>query len=189
MPAAASVPVASMVWIGFQRPPNRPDWIGSFNDRPSEKVLPFLINLPALTMSSGDTLLRVPIWSSLPQRPQFDNFSAASIIAARLTGLRIGLSLWFHTSCNRSSARLARSGPLWSRTAVPNGRLLFIIRKITIGLESSLQVSKRGECYFFSIFFPSGGGLNRTECSANLSTDKFKRLGGAGNDCLAATTD
>src|SRR3954471_3978338 len=85
LPAAASVPVASMVWIGFQRPPNRPDWIGSFKDSASEKILPRLIRRPASITSCGVTLFSVPIWSSLPQRPQFDSFLAASSIAARST--------------------------------------------------------------------------------------------------------
>src|SRR5436305_12071319 len=74
-----------MVWIGFQRPPNRPDWIGSFKESASENILPRLISRPASITSCGVTLFSVPIWSSLPQRPQFDSFFAASSIAARST--------------------------------------------------------------------------------------------------------
>src|SRR4051794_25012746 len=71
--------------MGFQRPPNSPDWIGSFNDSASEKILPRLIRRPASITSWGVTLFSVPIWSSLPQRPQFDSFFAASSIAALST--------------------------------------------------------------------------------------------------------
>src|SRR3954447_19100314 len=78
-----------MVWTGFQRPPNSPDWIGSFKDSASEKILPRLISRPASITSCGVTLFNVPIWSSLPQRPQFDSFFAASSIAARSTFIRI----------------------------------------------------------------------------------------------------
>jgi hypothetical protein len=67
-----------MVWIGFQRPPNRPDWIGSLSESPSAKDLPLRISFAADTMSSGETLFKVPIWSSWPQRPQFESLSAAS---------------------------------------------------------------------------------------------------------------
>ena len=72
-----SVPVASMVWIGFQRPPKRPDWIFWSSARPSAKVLPRRMRPAAATISAGATLLSVPIWSSGPQRPQFDTSAAA----------------------------------------------------------------------------------------------------------------
>ena len=78
-PAIASVPVASMVWIGFQRPPKRPlcgpCW---FSGMPMAKTLPLRTSFAAATISSGPTWFSVPIWSSLPQRPQFESFSAAS---------------------------------------------------------------------------------------------------------------
>src|SRR2546423_1700836 len=77
-----------MVWVGFQRPPNNPDWIGSFSDRASENTLPRLISLPASITSCGVTLFKVPIWSSLPQRPQFESFFEASSIAALSTFMR-----------------------------------------------------------------------------------------------------
>jgi hypothetical protein len=93
LPAAASVPVASMVWTGFQRPPNSPDWIGSFSDSPSENTLPLLMSLPALTTSSGVTLFSVPIWSSLPQRPQLESLFDASSIAALSTFLLPAISM------------------------------------------------------------------------------------------------
>ena len=61
-PASASVPVASMVWIGFQRLPNRPRcgplWPSGM---PSAKVLPRLMSRPAATTSAGVTWLSVPI--------------------------------------------------------------------------------------------------------------------------------
>src|SRR3954466_4439566 len=75
--------------MGFHRPPNSPDWIGSFKDSASEKILPRLISRPASITSCGVTLFSVPIWSSLPQRPQFDSFFAASSIAARSTFIGI----------------------------------------------------------------------------------------------------
>ena len=40
---------------------------------PSAKVLPFFTSLAASTMSFGVTKLSVPIWSSLPQRPQLES--------------------------------------------------------------------------------------------------------------------
>src|SRR5262249_53349214 len=43
----------------------------------------------ALTMSSGVTWLSVPIWSSLPQRPQFLSFCVASAIACLPTLMSI----------------------------------------------------------------------------------------------------
>src|SRR3954452_2041083 len=48
---------------------------------PSANTLPVRIRLAALTMSSGRMWLSVPIWSSLPQRPQFLSLSVASPIA------------------------------------------------------------------------------------------------------------
>src|SRR5579863_10006156 len=81
-PATASVPVASMVWIGFQRPPHSPDCgPRRSSGMPSANTLPMRINPAARTMSAGATWLSVPIWSSLPQRPQFLSFSVASAIA------------------------------------------------------------------------------------------------------------
>ena len=78
----ASVPVASIWWIGLKRPPNRPV-CGPVRSSgmPSANTLPVRIRLAALTMSSGVTWLSVPIWSSLPQRPQFESFLEASAIA------------------------------------------------------------------------------------------------------------
>ena len=46
---------------------------------PSANTLPRLISLPAATMSSGVMWLSVPIWSSLPQRPQLESALKASI--------------------------------------------------------------------------------------------------------------
>src|SRR6266511_440236 len=43
-----------------------------------------------LRVSSGLTWLSVPIWSSLPQRPQFLSFSVASAIACLPTLMSIG---------------------------------------------------------------------------------------------------
>jgi len=48
---------------------------------PSANTLPVRISAAALTMSCGVTWLRVPIWSSAPQRPQFLSFSEACAIA------------------------------------------------------------------------------------------------------------
>ena len=81
-PATASVPVASMVWIGFQRPPNRPVCgPPRSSGMPSANTLPRRMREAARTMSAGCTWLSVPIWSSAPQRPQFLSLSVASRIA------------------------------------------------------------------------------------------------------------
>src|SRR5262249_29837649 len=48
---------------------------------PSANTLPVRMRRAALTISSGLTWLSVPIWSSLPQRPQFLSFCVASAIA------------------------------------------------------------------------------------------------------------
>src|SRR5215475_12590345 len=81
-PAMASVPVASIWWIGLKRPPNRPVCGPLLSSgMPSANTLPVRIRRAALTMSSGVTWLSVPMWSSLPQRPQFLSFSVASAIA------------------------------------------------------------------------------------------------------------
>src|SRR5665213_1126650 len=78
----ASVPVASIWWIGLKRPPNRPVCGPVLSSgMPSANTLPVRIRLAALTMSSGVTWLSVPIWSSLPQRPQLDSVFEASAIA------------------------------------------------------------------------------------------------------------
>src|SRR5262245_15758103 len=86
----ASVPVASIWWIGLKRPPNRPV-CGPFlsSGMPSANTFPVRIRPAALTMSSGRTWLSVPIWSSLPQRPQFDSFLDASAMALRPTLMSI----------------------------------------------------------------------------------------------------
>src|SRR5712691_8526534 len=78
----ASVPVASIWWMGLKRPPNRPV-CGPFwsSGMPSANTRPVRMRLAARTMSSGFTWLRVPIWSSLPQRTQFESFLEASAIA------------------------------------------------------------------------------------------------------------
>ena len=87
-----------MVWIGFQRLPNRPRcgplWPSGM---PSAKILPRLMSLAAATTSAGVTWLSVPIWSSLPQRPQLESALKASSTACletlmfRLLGV-IGLA-------------------------------------------------------------------------------------------------
>src|SRR5215831_13666186 len=87
----ASVPVASIWWIGLKRPPNRPV-CGPLRSSgmPSANTLPVWMSFAAWAMSSGVTRLRVPIWSSLPQRPQFESFLDASSIAALPTLISIG---------------------------------------------------------------------------------------------------
>src|SRR5665213_3818500 len=52
---------------------------------PSANTLPVLTSLAALTICSGVMWLSVPIWASLPQRPQFDSCSEASAMAFRPT--------------------------------------------------------------------------------------------------------
>src|SRR5436190_2939024 len=93
-PAMASVPVASIWWIGLKRPPNSPVCGPSLSSgMPSANTLPVLIRLAALVMSSGVTWLSVPMWSSLPQRPQFDSFLEASSIAFLPTLISIASSI------------------------------------------------------------------------------------------------
>src|SRR5215475_7550249 len=89
----ASVPVASIWWMGLKLPPNRPVCVPLRSSGiPSANTFPVLIRLAALTMSSGWTWLSVPTWSSLPQRPQFLSFSDASAIALRPTLMSIVVS-------------------------------------------------------------------------------------------------
>src|SRR5713101_7981711 len=93
-PAMASVPVASIWWIGLNRPPNRPVCGPLLSSgMPSANTLPVRIRRAALTISSGLTWLSVPIWSSLPQRPQFLSFCVASAIACLPTLMSIGCFL------------------------------------------------------------------------------------------------
>src|SRR5262249_24918010 len=89
----ASVPVASIWWMGLKRPPNSPV-CGPLRSSgmPSANTFPVRMRLAALTMSSGWTWLSVPTWSSLPQRPQFLSFSGASAIALRPTLMSIVVS-------------------------------------------------------------------------------------------------
>ena len=49
---------------------------------PRAKVLPRLMSPAAATTSAGVTWLSVPIWSSLPQRPQLESALKASSTAA-----------------------------------------------------------------------------------------------------------
>ena len=60
---------------------------------PSANTLPVRISDAALTMSSGLMWLSVPIWSSLPQRPQFLSFSEACAIAFLPTVMFMDVSL------------------------------------------------------------------------------------------------
>ena len=52
LPAAASVPVASIVWIGFHLPPNRPDWIFWSSARPSARPTLMML-LPSASPSES----------------------------------------------------------------------------------------------------------------------------------------
>src|SRR6266478_3930881 len=85
-PATASVPVASMVWMGLKRLPHRP-FCGPLLSKFSanEKTFPLRMSRAALTISCGETLLSVPISSSAPQRPQFFNRSAAALMSLSVT--------------------------------------------------------------------------------------------------------
>src|SRR6266567_8490154 len=85
-PETASVPVASMVWMGLKRPPHWPfcgPLLSKFSA--SEKTFPLRMSRAALTISCGEMLLSVPISSSAPQRPQFFNRSAAALISLSVT--------------------------------------------------------------------------------------------------------
>src|SRR5262249_10626914 len=92
-PAMASVPVASIWWMGLKRPPNRPV-CGPLRSSgmPSANTFPVRMRLAALTMSSGWTWLSVPTGAFLPQRAQFLSFSDASAIALRPTLMSIIVS-------------------------------------------------------------------------------------------------
>src|SRR5262245_8699429 len=112
----ASVPVASIWWIGLKRPPNRPVCGPLLSSgMPSANTLPVRIRPAALMMSSGRTWLSVPIWSSLPQRPQFLSFSVAAAIACLPTLMSI--------TCSFSSLYFSRSAsscsdPILTRHAI-----------------------------------------------------------------------
>src|SRR6185437_3759546 len=78
--------------MGLKRPPKRPIFGPSRSSGiPRANTLPLRISLAAFTMSSGVTWFSVPLWSSLPQRPQFDSFFEASAMAALLTLMFIAL--------------------------------------------------------------------------------------------------
>src|SRR5712692_10365631 len=112
-PAMASVPVASIWWIGLKRPPNRPVCGPLLSSgMPSANTLPVRMRLAALTISSGLTWLSVPIWSSLPQRPQFLSFCVASAIACLPTLMSIGRSFPcpFHDRARRADRTRRRPG-------------------------------------------------------------------------------
>ena len=77
---------------------------------PSAKTLPRLMSLAAATTSAGVTWLSVPIWSSLPQRPQLDSALKASSTACletaivRLTTGCFGSGMAFILSLGPSSS-------------------------------------------------------------------------------------
>src|SRR5512135_609054 len=85
-PATASVPVASMVWMGLKRLPHRP-LCGPLLSKlsASENTFPLWMRRAALTMSCGEILFSVPAWSSAPQRPQFFKRSAVVWISCSVT--------------------------------------------------------------------------------------------------------
>src|SRR5262249_469567 len=70
---------------------------------PSANTLPVRMRRAALTISSGLTWLSVPIWSSLPQRPQFLSFCVASATACLPTLMFMSrvLSLLFRDDSSR----------------------------------------------------------------------------------------
>src|ERR1700680_1060882 len=85
-PATASVPVASMVWIGLKRLPHRPfcgPLLSKFSA--SENTFPLRIRRAALMMSCGEMLFSVPASSAAPQRPQFFKRSPVAWISSSVT--------------------------------------------------------------------------------------------------------
>src|SRR5579863_2469920 len=85
-PATASVPVASMVWMGLKRFPHRP-FCGPLLSKlsASENTFPLRIRRAALMMSCGEILFSVPASSSAPHRPQFFKRSDADWISWSVT--------------------------------------------------------------------------------------------------------
>src|SRR2546425_177150 len=88
-PVAWSVPVATMLWMGFTRP-KAPVW-GPLVSKLSahEMTLPCFTRRAARVMTSGVMKLRVPISSSGPQRPQFRNLAQYSSSSAGVTAARV----------------------------------------------------------------------------------------------------
>src|ERR1700688_2246453 len=95
-PATASVPVASMVWMGLKRLPHKP-LCGPLLSKlsASENTFPLRMRRDAWMMSCGEILFSVPASSSAPQRPQFFKRSAADWISWSVT-----LSFGFVMSLN-----------------------------------------------------------------------------------------
>src|ERR1700681_1289792 len=85
-PATASVPVASMGWMGLKRLPHRP-LCGPLLSKlsASENTFPLRMRRAAWMMSCGEILFSVPASSSAPQRPQFFKRSAAAWISWSVT--------------------------------------------------------------------------------------------------------
>src|SRR5262247_584256 len=118
---------------------------------PSAKTLPERIRLAAFTMSSGVTWLSVPIWSSLPQRPQFLSFCVASAIACLPTLIFIKLFLPLFSLLQRAPRRwmpapvaILRWAPVFQQAgcgvaALTNRHCLRMIRPTRIVQKSAIQ--------------------------------------------------
>src|SRR5213080_1419403 len=128
-PVAWSVPVATMLWMGFTRP-KAPVW-GPLVSKLSahEMTLPCRTRRAARVMTSGVMKLRVPISSSGPQRPQFRNLAQYSSSSAGVTAARvvIGPSLGPRRHGRRDPFLLAGTGPRvprWSPHDLSDGTLV-----------------------------------------------------------------
>src|SRR5260221_3101816 len=91
-PEYASVPVRSIVWIGFTRPSAGyllfAPWGPALSKLSAREItFPLRTRRAAATMSSGVVWLSVPISSAAPQRPQFLYFSAACARSSRVSFL------------------------------------------------------------------------------------------------------
>src|SRR5271169_801670 len=87
---------------------------------PRANTLPVRIRLAALTISSGVTWLRVPIWSSLPQRPQLESFFEASAMACLPTLMSMAgfLLVFCYLAARECEARPAAARAILRRVAV-----------------------------------------------------------------------
>jgi hypothetical protein len=71
----------TMAWVGLTRPSMNPIWMPSASDMgiPSGKAAPSTTEATPRRRAASSIRLRVPIWSSGPQRPQLETRSAISV--------------------------------------------------------------------------------------------------------------
>ena len=71
----------TMVWVGLTRPSMNPIWIPSASDIgiPRWRAVPSTTEATPRRRAASSMRLRVPSWSSGPQRPQLETRSAISV--------------------------------------------------------------------------------------------------------------